>query len=346
MLPNHAQLAERALMGARSLALTIGNNCRGICVAVGREVFHTAPARANSNLWLNCSEIEGGKTVSYRPNNFVGHRAVGACVALIMVIAALLSTPVYAAPVSVKFPEGMTHGFLLVRSLDGDILGQGEMIQVLKAGDLVENQLVFRFKDGSLHDEKVAFSQQRVFTLVSYRLIQRGPAFPEQVDISIDRGTGEYTVRSKAREDEKEEVLNGQVDLPKDVYNGMLITMSKNLQKGADETVSVLAFTPTPQVVKVLLHAVDEQPVLIGDVSQKATQHVFTPQIGLIKEFFGKALGKLPADFHYTCWIMNDKIPSFVQFEGPLQLMGQIVRIELVSPRLSIKPEDEKISSK
>ena len=284
--------------------------------------------------------------MSYRTNNFVGHRAVGACAALMTVIAALMCTPVYAAPVAVRFPEGMTHGFLLVRSLAGEIVGQGEMTQVLKEGDLVESQLVFRFKDGSLHDEKVAFSQHRVFTLVSYRLIQRGPSFPEQIDISIDRGTGEYTVRSKTREDEKEEVLTGQFDLPKDVYNGMLIAMTKNLPKGVDETVSVLAFTPTPQVVKVQLHAVDEQPVLIGDLSRKATQYVFTPQIGLIKEFFGKALGKLPADFHYNCWIMVSAAPSFVKFEGPLQLMGQIVRIELVSPRLSIKPEDEKISSK
>ena len=284
--------------------------------------------------------------MSHRPNNFVGHRAVGACVALITVIAALLSTPVYAAPVAVRFPEGMTHGFLLVRSLAGEILGQSEMIQTLKEDDLIENQLVFRFKDGSLHDEKVAFSQQRVFTMISYRLVQRGPSFPEQLDISIDRRTAKYTVRSQEGEDGKEEALTGQVDLPKDVYNGMLITMSKNLQKGADETVSVLAFTPAPQVIKVHLHAVDEDPVNIAEVSRKATQYVYTPQIGVIKEFFGKALGKLPAEFHYTCWIMNGKIPSFVQFEGPLQLMGQIVRIELVSPRLSMKPEDEKISSK
>ena len=147
-------------------------------------------------------------------------------------------------------------------------------------------------------------------------------------------------------EDGKEEVLTGKFDLPKDVYNGMMITLSKNLQKGADETVSVLSFTPAPLVIKVQLRAIDEQPVQIGEVSRKATQYVFTPQIGMIKEFFGKAIGKLPAEFHYTCWIMNDKISSFVQFEGPLQLMGQIVRIELVSPRVSIKPEDEKISSK
>jgi hypothetical protein len=35
-----------------------------------------------------------------------------------------------------------------------------------------------------------------------------------------------------------------------------------------------------------------------------------------------------------------------VQFEGPLQVMGPIMRIELVSPRLLTKPEDKKISSK
>ena len=51
------------------------------------------------------------------------------------------------------------------------------MTQVVKEGDLVESRLVFRFKDGFLHDEKVAFSQQRVFTLISYRLLQHGPSF-------------------------------------------------------------------------------------------------------------------------------------------------------------------------
>ncbi len=245
-----------------------------------------------------------------------------------------------------RFPEGVTHGFLLVRSLAGEILGQGEMTQVVKEGDLVESQLVFRFKDGSLHDEKVAFSQQRVFTMISYRLVQRGPSFPDQIEISVDRGTAEYTVHSQAGEGGKEEVLTGQVDLPKDVYNGMLITVSKNLQKGADETVSVLAFTPAPQVVKVQLRAIDEHPIQIGESSSKATQYVFTPQIGMIRGLVGKAIGKLPAQFHYTCWILIDEVPSFVQFEGPLQLMGPIMRIELVSPRVPTKTEAKKVSSK
>ena len=266
--------------------------------------------------------------------------------AVLMVFTTLIAIPVAAAPVSVRFSEGVTHGFLLVRSLAGDIVGHGEITQMVSEGDLVESQLVFRFIDGSLHDEKVAFSQQRVFTLISYRLVQRGPSFPEQLDVSIDRGSAQYTVRSQRGIQRKEDVQNGQFDLPKDVYNGMLIMVSKNLPKGADETVSVLAFTPAPQVVPVQIHAIEEQSMQIGDRSSKATQFVFTPQLGMMKEWLGKVTGKLPAEFHYDCWNMVDGIPSFVQYEGPLQLLGPILRIELVSPRLHAKQDEKKISLK
>jgi len=281
------------------------------------------------------------RTMSCSLKTFVSHREACTCLAVIIVIAALVYSPADAAPVAVRFPEGVTHGFLLVRSLAGEIIGQGEMTQVVKEGDLVESQLVFRFKDGSLHDEKVAFSQQRVFTMISYRLVQRGPSFPDQIDVSIDRGTAEYTVRSKAGEDGKEEVLTGEFDLPKDAYNGMLIMVLKNLQKGTNETVSFLAFTPAPEAIKLELLLVGEHTVRIGDLSRQALQYVFKPDIGMIRKFFGKFLGKLPADFHYDCWILADEVPSFVQFEGPLQLMGPIVRIELVSPRLPTTPEDK-----
>jgi Thiolase, C-terminal domain len=57
----------------------------------------------------------------------------------------------------------------------------------------------------------------------------------------------------------------------------------------------------------------------------------------MIRELLGKAAGKLPAQFQYDCWVLADEVPSFVKFEGPLQLMGPIVRIELVSPHLLTK---------
>jgi len=248
-----------------------------------------------------------------------------------------------AAPVAVRFLEGVAHGYFVVRSLAGETIGQGELTQVLKDENLVESQVVIHFKDGSLYDEKVAFSQQRVFTIVRYHLVQRGPLFPDQIDVSIDRGTAEYKVRSQARKDGKEEVLTGHFDLPNDVYNGMFVVVLKNLLKEANATVSFLAFTPAPEIIKLKLLLIGEQTVQIGDLSKKAKHYVFKPQIGKIRQFFGRFFGKLPAGFHYDCWIVAAEVPSFVQFEGPLQLMGPIVRIELVSPRLTVKPEDKKI---
>ena len=279
-------------------------------------------------------------------NTFLGHRMAGTCFTALMALAALAYSSADAAPVAVRFSEGTAHGFLLVRSLAGEIIGQGEMTQVVKEGDLVESHLVFNFKDGSLHDESVTFSQQRVFTMLRFHLVQRGPSFPDQIETSIDRSTEEYRVRSTTGEDGKEEVLTGTFTLPKDVYNGVFVTMLLNLPKSASETVSFLAFTPRPEIIKLELVLVGEHTVRIGDLSRKAVHYVFKPDIGMIRELLGKATGKIPAQFHYDCWILTDEVPSFVQFEGPLQLMGPIVRIELVSPRLAAKPEDKKVSSR
>jgi hypothetical protein len=276
----------------------------------------------------------------------VGRGGAGTCFAVFMALAALTHSSADAAPVSVRFPEGVAHGFLLVRSLGGEIIGQGEMTQVVKEGDLLESHLVFNFKDGSLHDERVTFSQQRVFTMLRYHLVQRGPLFPDQVEVSIDRSTAEYKVRSKTEENGKEEVLTGTFTLPKDVYNGLFVTMLLNLPKGASETVNFLAFTPKPEVIKLELLLMGEHTVRIGDLSRKAVQYSFKPDIGMIRELLGKATGKIPAHFYYDCWILADEVPSFVQFEGPLQLMGPVVRIELMSPRLAANPEDKKVSSK
>lgn len=271
---------------------------------------------------------------------------MGLAVAVIITTTTVACPPAEAASIGVRFPEGVAHGFLLVRSPAGEIIGQGEMTQVVIEGDLVESRLVFTFKDGSLHDEKVLFSQQRVFSMLRYHLVQRGPSFPDQIEVSIDRRTAEYKVRSKTGEEGKQEVLAGAFTLPDDVYNGIFVTMLLNLPKGASETVNFLAFTPRPEIIKLELRLMGEHSVSIGDQTRKAVQYVFKPDVGMIRELLGKATGKLPAHFHYDCWILADEVPSFVQFEGPLQLMGPIVRIELASPHLLTKSEDKKRYSK
>lgn len=268
----------------------------------------------------------------------------------IILLAALLAQPglfhasAEAAPVPVRFQEGKTHGFLLVRSLEGNVIGQGELTQMVKAGDLVESQLVFTFQDGSLHDEKVAYSQSGVLTLISYHLVQRGPFFPEQMDVFMDRGAGIYKVRSTNRKDGKEVVREGAVDLPKDAYNGMVVTTLLNLPTGAGETVHILTFRPEPEIINLRLVPKGEGTVKIGNLSRRAWKYEFKPDIGLIRTWLGRIMGNLPDDFHYHCWILTETVPSFIQFEGPLQLLGSIVRVELVSPAMLIQPENKKVT--
>jgi hypothetical protein len=89
--------------------------------------------------------------------------------AVLLVCAALLQPLVLpAAPVAVRHLEGLVHGFLVLRTLEGDTIADGDLIQVAH-GDRVTSRLVFRFKDGSLHDETAVFSQHRNFQLLSER---------------------------------------------------------------------------------------------------------------------------------------------------------------------------------
>src|SRR4051812_18827321 len=123
---------------------------------------------------------------------FVNRRGLCTAVAILIMISGFVCSPAYGGPIAVRFPEGIAHGFLVLRSLAGEIIGHGEMTQIVKEGDQVESHLVFTFKDGSLHDEHVIFSQQRVFRMLHYHLVQHGPSFPDQIEVSIDRSTAEY----------------------------------------------------------------------------------------------------------------------------------------------------------
>src|SRR5262245_31771563 len=199
---------------------------------------------------------------------------------ILLSTSALIPKGAESAPVTVRFTEGLTHGFLLVRSAAGDVVGHGELTQIVKEGGVAESRLVLRFKDGSVHDEKVAFSQQRVFTLIRYQLIQRGPSFPEQMDVVVDRGTSTYEVRAKAGQNGAEKVLTGEIDLPKDAYNGMIVTTLLNLPKGANETVNVLAFLPEPTPISLELSFVGNQVIRVGEQPRKAWQYAFKPDIG------------------------------------------------------------------
>jgi hypothetical protein len=244
---------------------------------------------------------------------------MGAVAALVVLMA---SSPAAAEPIPVRYTEGITRGFPVLRSLAGEKLAQGELIQVPRGGDVVESRLVFRFKDGSLYDERVTFSQRDVFTLLSYHIVQRGPSFPETLDGRIDRRAGRYEVRYRGDEDSPEEHLTGELELPGDVYNGLLTMLMKNMAPGRPAMVQIVAFTPKPRLIKMQLAPGAEDPMRVNDAAVLATRFTVRPQLGL---FASLLIADIP---DVKCWIAGGDAPAFLRFEGPLYFMGPIWRID------------------
>ena len=59
-----------------------------------------------------------------------------------------LAAPAEAAPVAVRYVEGSSHGFVVLRSYRGALLANGQLIQTVR-GTRVESRLFFHFADGS-----------------------------------------------------------------------------------------------------------------------------------------------------------------------------------------------------
>jgi hypothetical protein len=236
---------------------------------------------------------------------------------------------VCAEPVTVRHTEGLVHGFLVLRTLDGASIADGDLIQVAR-GDRVTSRMVFHFKDGSVHDETAVFSQQRQFRLISDHLAQKGPAFPTPLDMSIDGASGQVIVRY-ANEHGEQKQESERLTLPPDLANGLVPTLLKNVSPDAlPKTFSLIAATPKPRLVKLAISSAGREPFSTGGAGREATDYVLKVEIGGLSGLLAPLLGKQPPDSHV--WILGGDVPAFVKSEQPLFMGGPVWRIELVSP--------------
>jgi hypothetical protein len=233
-----------------------------------------------------------------------------------------------AEPVPVHQVEGEFHGFLVLRTLGGNIVAEGDVTQVVRAGK-VTNRLTFRFKDGSVQDETVVFSQNHTFHLLSDHLIQSGPAFKRAINMSIDGVTGVVTVRS-AGEDGKEKSTTDHLNLPPDLANGMVPMLLKNVAQNSSMTLSMVVATPKPRIVKLAISPDGEESFSIGDSSRKAMRYVVKLELGGVAGVVAPVVGKQPPDTHV--WMILGTAPTFVKSEGPLAEGTDILQTELTSP--------------
>jgi hypothetical protein len=249
---------------------------------------------------------------------------------MLFLAAMLGSFPASAAPIQVRFAEGSIHGFLVLRTLEGRFLAQGDLLEVARGTDILKTTL-FRFKDGSLFEEKVVFTQNGVYTLQSYRLERRGPAFTKDTKISLDRTAGTYRVETRDHKGGSTKVLEGALALPPDVYNGMIPTILRDLEKGKGATVHFVAFTPEPRIIQLDITPSGAQKMMVGEGEGTAVHYLLRARLGTWLKIVAKVLGRTPKDAH--AWILDGEVPAFVGFEGQLYTDDPVWRIELVSPR-------------
>jgi hypothetical protein len=249
-------------------------------------------------------------------------------VSLFVVIAALIwSCAPEAAPIRVRLSEGNYRGFLVLRSLDGTAIAYGETSQKATS-NVVECHTILRFKDGSLYDESVTFSQKGVFRLEGYRLVQHGPSYPT-LEVSFDRKSGQYKARSQAEKEGKEKVAGGTFEMPADLYNGLALMLLKNLPGGAGATVHMAVFTPEPRLIEMEWSWEGEDPVLLGGRAMKAMRSLVKLKIGGLTGAIAALIGKSPPDSRY--WLVTGDVPAFVRFEGAMFLNGPVWRLEMTS---------------
>jgi hypothetical protein len=250
--------------------------------------------------------------------------------AILLICVTLIPADVLlAAQVVVRHTEGLVHGFLLLSTLEGKPLAEGDVIQVSR-GNRVTSNLVFRFKDGSLHDETAVFSQRGHFRLLSYHLVQKGPSFHSPMEVSINTSAGQVTVRY-TDDDGKEKTATDHMKLPLDVANGMIFTLLRNVPPdGRPITMSMVAATPKPRLVKLAGTAQGQEPFSIGGSQRIAMHYVLKVEVGGVSGMIAPLLGKQPPDIHV--WILEGEAPAFVKSESQLYFGGPIWRIELVSP--------------
>src|SRR5438045_8944355 len=94
------------------------------------------------------------------------------------------------------------------------------------------------------------------------------------MDTLIDASTGQVKVRY-TDDKGKEKVIAQRMELPPDIANGLLFTLMKDVNTSSPRTtVSMVATTPKPRLVKLEILPQGKEPVTIGGSRHEAMHYV------------------------------------------------------------------------
>ena len=209
----------------------------------------------------------------------------------LLIIMMLHARFVAAESVPVRHMEGVTFGFLVLRTVDGKTIAYGNLQQVTK-GNLVTEELRFDFKDGSLFDEITRFTQKGEFKLVSDQVVQKGPAFKQNSESWIDAASGMVTVRTN--KDGKPNKTSKHLDVPPDAANGLLFTLAKNIDPSRETVVSMVAASEKPRIVKLHIAPAEGKVITLGAITFKTQHFVVKTRIEGVAAVIAPLVGKQP----------------------------------------------------
>lgn len=247
---------------------------------------------------------------------------------LLFIATLLVNGKVEADAVAVRYEQGSLHGFLVLSTLDGKAIAAGDLVQVAH-GKQVTTNLVYHFHDGSLQDETTVFLQRHNLSLVSYHLVQKGPTFPQPIDLSV-AANGQVMVKyTDTKGNEKSD--DQRMKLPPDLANGLLLTLLMNLRP--DNPIpqfSMVVATPKPRIVKLSISSQGKDSFALAGSQREALHYVIKIDIGGLAGVVAPLVGKQPPDAHV--WVTSGESPTFVKSEMLSFLGGPMWRTELVVP--------------
>lgn len=248
--------------------------------------------------------------------------------ALVFALCLAACHPASADPVEARRKQGSSHGFLLLKSAEGKIMAVGDEINVVN-GSEVRSRLVFHFRDGSIDDDVTVYRQEKVLQLISDHHIQRGPSFPQPMDITINVPRGEVIWREE--KDGNQQVHTDHMNLPPDLANGMLASLIEDFPRNAAEIkVSYIAATPKPRIVKLSIKPDGRDTFRVGGGPRSANRFNIHIEIGGVAGVIAPVIGKQPSDIQI--WAMDGEVPTFLKMVGAFYDKGPIWTTVLASP--------------
>jgi hypothetical protein len=234
----------------------------------------------------------------------------------------------FAEPIPVKEKRGAMSGFVVLKTRDGRVIAVRDEVETVE-GSKIHSRAVFRFRDGSIDDEASVFTQGTAFRLLTDRHIQKGPSFPQALDISFDVPSGTLILREMKQG--KEEVKTEHMDLPVELANGMTPLIVENFPRNqAVMKISYLAGGSKPRLVTLSAKPDGADNYEIGGVSRRSKKFRIHIDIGGVAGVIAPLLGKQPPDIEM--WVSDGEVPVFLKMVGRLYANGPIWITQIASP--------------